>query len=91
MRSAITQRHTETKNMLQPLTRLMQTRLAHEQQNLLHKEALLEKVSPYAAFSRGFALVTDMEKKVITSPEALRPGEVLTLRWAEETINVTVN
>jgi len=90
MRAAITGRYAETKNTIQTLTRLVQTRLAHEQQNLQHKETLLEKVSPYAAFARGFAMVTDTKNKMITSPEALQPGDVLTLRWAEETIKVNV-
>jgi len=90
IRENIIIRHTRAKSLLQNLNRLMQTRLAHEQQGLAHREVLLEKVSPYAAFARGFAFVKNEGNEAVTRAESLREGDGLTLYWADGAARVKV-
>jgi exonuclease VII large subunit len=87
---ALETHRTQAKGLLQRITRFTETRLAHERQALLHREALLEKVSPYAAFARGFAWVRDADGAPVASPEALKVNDALTLRWANGSARVAV-
>ena len=75
--------------LLAQLTRHTKARLAREWQNLAHHEALLEKVSPYAAFKRGYALVRH-ENRLITSASGLVPGQPLNLTWADGTATAII-
>lgn len=69
----------ETKFFLQNLTRAANERLANEWKTLAHREALLEKVSPYAAWKRGFAL-TDY-----TSVKDLSVGQNIKITFSDGT------
>jgi exodeoxyribonuclease VII large subunit len=90
IREGITARFTQVKASLQHLTRLVQTRLAHEQQSLAHRRALLEKVSPYAAFARGFAFVKDEKGKTVTAAKEVKKDDPLQLHWADGEVRVRV-
>ena len=79
----ISNRHAEAKGLLAQLCAQLTYRLTTENQKLAHSSALLEKVSPYAAFRRGFALVQDEAGKAVTSVKSLSAGEHLTLQWAD--------
>jgi exodeoxyribonuclease VII large subunit len=72
-----------TKNFLKNLSRGIDTRLAHEHQNLSHTTALLEKVSPYTIFKRGFALTQNENGTAITSVKNLSPGQNIKITWAD--------
>ena len=81
--NGITNRQAEAKVMLTQLIKQAAHRLSQERQNLTHGAALLEKVSPYAAFKRGFALIQDEAGQGVTSPKSLSTGAKLTLNWAD--------
>ena len=72
------------------LTTQIQARMAQEWQNLSHKEALLQKVSPYAAFKRGFIQAQDETGGQITSVKNLTVGQKIDLTFADGTAKVSV-
>lgn len=65
------------------LWRAADARLKDARRSLLHLGELLEKVSPQAAFGRGFSLLRDESGKSVTSAAALRPGQVLSIVLAD--------
>ena len=83
--TSIRDRLSHIKLLLGQLNRQAKDRLAREWQNLAHHETLLEKVSPYAAFKRGYALVRGQEGALISSAKALQQGQRLELSWADGT------
>jgi len=83
VRGDITNKHDQARQLLAELTRRATRRLELERQKLAHGAALLEKVSPYAAFKRGFAMVQDEEGRGVSSAVGLTIGERLTLQWAD--------
>jgi len=78
----IISRYTQGRELLSHLARQATNRLTQERQSLTHSMALLEKVSPYAAFKRGFALVQDDTGKTVTSAK-IKIGTMLTLHFAD--------
>jgi len=64
------------------LNRATTMRLVHERQNLTHLEEILEKISPYAVFKRGFA-ITQCEGKTIASVKSLSPGQNIKITYAD--------
>jgi exodeoxyribonuclease VII large subunit len=64
------------------LSRVLTERLAREWQNLAHMEELLEKVSPYTIFKRGYALVQS-EKGMITGVKEVSSGQNIEITWAD--------
>jgi exodeoxyribonuclease VII large subunit len=85
MAEKVKTRYTQAKTLLANLNRLTLTRLAHEQQTLAHREVLLEKVSPYAAFKRGLTFVQNNQNEPVTSAEKVKKGDILTLSWVNGT------
>jgi len=85
----IINRYTQGKALLDRLTRQAAYRLAQERQTLAHSAALLEKVSPYAAFKRGFALVQDEAGQAVISAK-LDIGTRLNLHFADGHVAVEV-
>ena len=81
--ASITTRRDHAKILLSALNNQAKNRLAREWQNLAHLETLLEKVSPYTAFRRGFALIKSEKDAVVTSTELLKTGDELQLHWAD--------
>lgn len=90
MRTGILKRYNQTKNLLHTLSRLTRTRLAHEQQTLAHREALLEKISPYAAFARGLAFVKNEKNEAVTASDMIKTGDLLTLHWGDGSVRAQV-
>ena len=84
-------RHNQAKSLLGQLSVQAAYRLSQEKQKLVHCAALLEKVSPYATFKRGFALIQDETGKAVTEAKALETGQKINLHWADgqATANVT--
>ena len=71
------------------LHRNAKNRLSREWQNLAHHQTLLEKVSPYAAFKRGYALVRH-QNQLVTTTHGLQPGTTLDLTWADGTATAII-
>jgi len=77
------QNHNEQAHMLlKNLHRHTNERISQEWLNLNHQQTLLEKVSPYTAFRRGYALIRS-EKQNITSAKDIKTGQNITLHWAD--------
>jgi exodeoxyribonuclease VII large subunit len=91
MQERIKNCRSQVKILLQGITRLTQTRLAHERQGLIHREKLLEKVSPYAAFARGLAFTQNEKGAPVTSAKFLKKGDKLTLHWADGAVKTEVS
>lgn len=53
-------------------------------------EELLNAVAPQKVLQRGFSVVTDSRGKIVTSPQKLRLGQGLDIRFAEGTTHVIV-
>jgi exonuclease VII large subunit len=68
----------------------MQIRLANEAQTLAHRQALLEKLSPYGAFARGLAFVKNEANEPVKAAAGLSPGDKLTLHWADGTVHTQI-
>jgi len=85
----IINRHAEGKALMTQLSRQATLRIAQERQSLTHSTALLEKVSPYAAFKRGFALVHDAAGQAVTSAMQ-ETGTRLNLHFADGKVAVEV-
>lgn len=82
--------YAEAQGLTETLNRQVKGRLEKEWQALIHQEALLEKVSPYAAFKRGYALVRDTKGAIVTDMKGLSPGAGLVLNWADGCAEVVV-
>jgi len=91
LRNIIIDRHTQAKSLLAQLNSRAANRLSWEKQKLTHSTDLLEKVSPYTAFKRGFALVKDEAGKAVTEAESLEVGNMLALYWADGHVIAEIN
>ena len=83
-------RSAEASALLASISKQAMRRLSDEKQKLNHGAALLEKVSPYSAFKRGFALVQDDDGQTVTSAESLKTGERLKLHFADGSVTAEV-
>ena len=72
------------------LNRGIDSRLKDWWQTLLYSEALLEKVSPYAAFHRGFSYVTDDLGAQVSSKKNVKKGQSLNIAMSDGTVGVVV-
>ena len=90
VKDSIISRYVDAKHLLIQLNKQAASRLAKERQSLTHSAALLEKVSPYTAFKRGFALVRDETNAAVTSAKSLKSGDRLTLQWADGQVEAEV-
>jgi len=85
----IISRHSQSRGLLARVTRHAAHRMSQERQNLSHSAALLEKVSPYAAFKRGFALVKDEAGQAVISAK-IDIGTRLALHFADGCVTAEV-
>jgi len=86
---SIKERFENTKTLMADLNKEIKDKLLVKWQGLMHQEAILEKVSPYAAFRRGYALVRDGEKIVVSAIE-VKVGQKLNLNWADGSAEVLI-
>jgi len=91
LNASLYKRLENTKSMLDQLNQKSRDRLNKEWQNLNHNETLLEKVSPYAAFKRGYALVHAKDNMLVTSAKGLSIGQSLQLAWADGSVAATID
>ena len=79
----IARRHNNAKSLLSMLVKQATYRLEAEQNQLSHNIALLDKVSVYTVFKRGFALVSDEAGAVVNSVKSIDMGKTLIIQWAD--------
>ncbi|MCL2840719.1 MAG: exodeoxyribonuclease VII large subunit [Defluviitaleaceae bacterium] len=91
LKNSMKKRFDNAKALTAQLSRQTDIRLSGEWQRLSHQEALLEKVSPYAAFKRGYALVRAENGSAVLSAKTLNTGDTLTLYWADGEANVKID
>jgi exodeoxyribonuclease VII large subunit len=77
------------KSLYERMSRTTNTRLLHERQSLAHLETLLEKISPYAVFKRGYA-ITQLENKIVTSAKSLSLGQIIKITYADGYANAEI-
>ncbi|NMA98808.1 MAG: exodeoxyribonuclease VII large subunit, partial [Phyllobacteriaceae bacterium] len=68
-----------------------QRRLLDKRRELDGVSKLLETLSYRRILDRGFALVADSDGNIVTSPQAVNPGEGLVVTVAEGRIDATVS
>ncbi|MGL5006034.1 MAG: exodeoxyribonuclease VII large subunit [Plesiomonas sp.] len=76
----------QTDYLLQRLQQKMQQTLQVQQQKLGTFSARLHAISPLATLSRGYAVVQNDQKQMITSPSQVKSGEQLHIQVADGTI-----
>jgi len=72
------------------LVHVTAVRLKAELLQLQHFEARLNGLSPLAVISRGYALVYDESGGLIKSAASVREGEIITARFAQDTLRSRV-
>jgi len=90
IKTGILQRFNNAKALTAQLNRQAGVKISGEWQRLSHQETLLEKVSPYAAFKRGYVMVRDDQGSAVASASDISVGQSLTLNWADGQANVTI-
>ena len=88
--TSILDRFANAKFLYGQLYRQAKNRISKEWQNLAHQETLLEKVSPYTAFKRGYTLVRNEQNLQVTTAQELTIGQSLELTWADGTATATI-
>ena len=78
------------RNTVQSLTHSAERRILNEKSELAALSARLDAMSPLKVLSRGYAIVTDENGKVIKRTEDAKPGDVLTARVEDGAITVQV-
>lgn len=79
---SVRNKHAAVKTHLTQASHAINKRFAREWQSLSYMEELLEKVSPYTIFKRGFAL-TQSENLPITGVKDLSLGQNIEITWAD--------
>ncbi|MCL1843213.1 MAG: exodeoxyribonuclease VII large subunit [Defluviitaleaceae bacterium] len=77
------QKHLCVKSTVDLLSRRISERLIDEWKNLSHQRELLEKVSPYSIFRRGFTIVKDENNNKVSSINTLYLGQKIHLTWPD--------
>ena len=90
LKKCATHQSATLQRLLGSLNQGIKSRMAHEWQNLAHQEALLEKVSPYAVFKRGFAMVRDGAGAVITTAHGTTLGQEVKIDFVDGRVTATV-
>ncbi|MCL4781054.1 MAG: exodeoxyribonuclease VII large subunit [Gammaproteobacteria bacterium] len=75
----------------QRLVAAIRASLAADGSRLAVLSGRLQTVSPLSTLERGYALVLDAGGKVVRSVSGLQPGDVITARVADGTVEATVN
>ena len=78
------------RNTVQSLTHSAERRILKEKNELAALSARLDAMSPLKVLSRGYAIVSDGNGKVIKRTEDAKPGDVLTARVEDGAITVQV-
>ena len=78
------------RSTVQSLTHSAERRILNEKNELAALSARLDAMSPLKVLSRGYAIVSDENGKVIKRTEDAKPGDVLTARVEDGVITVRV-
>ena len=91
IKRALVYKHRDVKTLMNQMARAFAHRMDMQKQQLAHLEILLEARSPYAAFKRGYAMVTDAEDHVVVSGDMLYTGQPLMITFENSQAAVTVS
>jgi exodeoxyribonuclease VII large subunit len=84
-------RHSEqVESMLQRARTSLDGRLVRAADDITHTRARLLALSPAATLKRGYAIVQHADATVVRSASELAAGEELTVRFAEDSVKVSV-
>lgn len=87
----VQQMQRDLQNLQQRLESAMRAKLQDAGSRLAHMAQMLDSLSPLGTLQRGYAIVTDVEGKVVTDATAVNEGDALQARLASGRLNVTVN
>jgi len=82
------QRHVQESS--QHLQRTMQNRLQFYKNALENKNALLEKLSPYALWKRGYTVICDANGRSVRTVDSLAPEQTVVLHMQDGHVNAQV-
>jgi len=83
--------HRRTVSLIENIGKATERKLGNTTLNLARIETWLDKVSPFTAFRRGYALVRDKNGEPIVKARNLIKGQELNIDWADGKVQVTVN
>ncbi|MDB5793681.1 MAG: exodeoxyribonuclease large subunit [Noviherbaspirillum sp.] len=86
----ITAQQNRLRGQAHRMTARMATETARRRQALAALNAQLELLNPQRTLERGYAIVIDGKGKVVRSPNALHPRDVLTMRLADGAAQVGI-
>jgi len=89
-RHALAQCRARHQELAARLRHLMQARLERAAQRCALAQRALHAVSPLATLTRGFAIVTGGDGRVLTDADAVQPGEAIEARLAHGTLAAQV-
>lgn len=72
------------------LTACLQVQQRHRRQELAGLASQLEMLNPQRTLERGYAIVTDHKGNIVRTPAALRPRQLLTLRLAQGSADISL-
>ena len=81
----------DTTALRQRLTAAMQHQLQQAGQRLGHLAGLLDSLSPLGTLERGYAIITDVDGKVVSDSAELAVGDEVEARLARGRLGLTVN
>ena len=90
VKTKILSSHREVASLNEGISKSIERKLGNINLNLARLETWLEKVSPFAAFKRGYAFVRDEGGNPIAEAKDVEKGQKLELHWADGKVNVVV-
>jgi exodeoxyribonuclease VII large subunit len=81
----------DTSQMQQRLEAAMQHKLQQAGERLAHLAQMLDSLSPLGTLQRGYAIVTDVDGRVLTDAAAVKAGDAVQARLARGRLDLTVD
>lgn len=81
----------DTSQMQQRLEAAMQHKLQQAGERLAHLAQMLDSLSPLGTLQRGYAIVTDVDGRVLTDAAAVKSGDAVQARLARGRLDLTVD
>ena len=81
----------DTSQMQQRLEAAMQHKLQQAGERLAHLAQMLDSLSPLGTLQRGYAIVTDVDGRVLTDAAAVKTGDAVQARLARGRLDLTVD
>jgi exodeoxyribonuclease VII large subunit len=81
----------DTSQMQQRLEAAMRHKLQQAGERLAHLAQMLDSLSPLGTLQRGYAIVTDVDGRVLTDAAAVKAGDAVQARLARGRLDLTVD